>query len=125
MMRNAPLMRSNIALSVGPCSNGALVISPRSVNARQASGENRSRITEAADCAAPTRYGSAPTRSRCCSAAKATSAGLAFGRSVGTACQAPSNAQICSLTAMPVSLLSVARLSRARTSRSVASARST
>ena len=43
-----------------PASNGAWIISTRSVSARQASGEKRSRITEAADCAAPTRNGSAP-----------------------------------------------------------------
>ena len=66
MMRSAPLTRSKMALSFGPCSNGALISSTSSVSARQASGENRSRITDAADCAAPTRNGSAPVRSRCC-----------------------------------------------------------
>ena len=85
MMRSAPLTRSNIALSLGPCSNGARIISTSSVSARQASGEKRSRITDAADCAAPTRNGSAPVRLRCCSTAAATSAGRTFSMSSGTA----------------------------------------
>src|SRR5262249_52296851 len=55
MMRSAPLVRSKIALSVGGESMGALINSNRSVSARQASGEKRSRITDAADCAAPIR----------------------------------------------------------------------
>ena len=91
-MRSAPLTRSNIALSLGPCSNGARIISTSSVSARQASGENRSRITDAADCAAPTRNGSAPVKFRCCSTAAATSAGRTFSMSSGTASQAPSSA---------------------------------
>src|SRR5215472_4192356 len=53
IMHNAPLVRSNIALSVGG-SIATLINSDRSVSAHQASGEKRSRIAEAADCAAPT-----------------------------------------------------------------------
>ena len=49
MMRSAASTRSSIALSVGPCGSGALMVSTRSVSARQASGEKRSRITEAAE----------------------------------------------------------------------------
>ena len=48
MMRNAASTRSAIALSVGPIGNGAAIIRARSLIARQASGENRSRMTEAA-----------------------------------------------------------------------------
>ncbi len=98
MMRSAPLTRSKMALSFGPCSNGARIISTSSVSARQASGENRSRITDAADCAAPTRNGSAPVSSRCCSTAAATSAGRTFSMSSGTASQAPSSATMSALT---------------------------
>ena len=45
---------SKIALSVGGCSIGVLISSQRSVSASQASGEKRSRITDAADWAVPT-----------------------------------------------------------------------
>ncbi len=48
-IRSAPLTRSKIALSLGPCPSGARIMSSSSVSARQASGEKRSRITDAAD----------------------------------------------------------------------------
>ncbi len=125
MMRSAPLIRSKMAVSGSAWSIGGLISSDRSVSARQASGENRSRITEADDCAAATRLGSAPSRSRRCNAAEATSTGLAFGSSVGTASQSPSSEQMRETTRVVASSLSVTRLTSARTSRSVASARST
>ena len=92
------LVRSKIALSVGGRSIGVLISSNRSVSARHASGEKRSRITDAADRAASTRKGMAPSRSRFCSTAAATSTGLAFGRSVGTASHSPSSAQMRATT---------------------------
>ena len=49
MMRSAASTRSVIALSVGPIASGVAIMLARSLIARQASGENRSRMTEAAD----------------------------------------------------------------------------
>ena len=56
MMRKAASTRSIIALSAGPTASGmALIMVARSLSARQASGEKRSRMTEAAERAAPAR----------------------------------------------------------------------
>ncbi len=83
MIRNAASTRSAIALSAGPAASGAAISLARSLIARQASGEKRSRMTEAAKRALPTRRGSDPSRSVRVSTARAMNvagAGAAAGR---------------------------------------------
>ena len=126
MIRNAASTRSMIALSEGPTVSGSAIIVARSLIARHASGEKRSRITEAADRAAPvesrqrsTQIGAREHRARDESRPSAASA------SFGTASQASSSEPMPAMTGAAVSSASAARLIMARISRSVASARST
>jgi hypothetical protein len=55
MMRNAASTRSVMAASAGPIGSGVPIMMARSLIARHASGENRSRIIEADERAAPAR----------------------------------------------------------------------
>ena len=60
MMRNAASTRSKMALSLAAGASGRAMMVARSLSARQASGEKRSRITEAAARAARASDGNAP-----------------------------------------------------------------
>ncbi len=123
--RNAASTRSSIVLSDGPGGSGTLMVATRRVSARQASGENRSRITEAAERAAAARCGSEPSNEPRMNAARAISIALACGISLGPALQAASRSVMRAITGADASSCSVTRWIRARTSRKVASARST
>ena len=79
MMRKPASARSSITLSDSPGGIGASIAATRSLSARQASGEKRSRITEAAYRASVTICGSEPPNSPRVSAARAIRTAFAFG----------------------------------------------
>jgi hypothetical protein len=125
MMRNAASTRSAIVLSEGPTGSGAAIMIARSLIASQASGENRSRMTEAAERAEPVRLGSDPSGPLRVSTDRAVNAAGASSVPAGTAFHAPSSEPMLAVTSAAASSASALRLIMARTSRSVASARST
>ena len=125
MMRKARSTRSSITLSDATGPSGASIAALRSVNARHASGERRSRMTEAAERAEVTSRGNEPSRSRRVRTASAIRAGFAVGISLGPALQDSRIAATCAVISAAASPVSVMRLMSARTRRSVASARST
>ena len=87
MMRSAASTRSIMALSIGPNGSGASIMAARSLTARQASGEKRSRMTEAAARAACTSRGSEPSSSVSISTELTTIAGVIIAALSGAAFQ--------------------------------------
>ena len=104
--------------------SGMAIMVARSLIARQASGEKRSRITDAAERAATVSDGNDPDRSRRVSAARAMASAVVPTVSLDTAFHACNSEPRAAMTGAVVSSVSAARFITVRTRRSVASARS-